>query len=100
MALKIAIVGAGPAGCMLARLLQHSDQAHNIDVKIYEGESSINYRSQGGTLDLHVKSTALFHLLVSASSYLTLYAQPDKPPSEPVVFSTSSSNMLATMARR
>ena len=51
MALKIAIIGAGPAGCMLARLLQHSDQ--RISVTIFEGEGSINFRSQGGTLDLH-----------------------------------------------
>lgn len=56
MPLTIAIIGAGPAGCMLARLLPHSKQADNIDVKIFEIEASINYRSQGGSLDLHVKS--------------------------------------------
>lgn len=56
MILKIAIVGAGPAGCALARLLQASDQHSNIEVTIFEGEGSINFRSQGGTLDLHVKT--------------------------------------------
>lgn len=56
MPLKIAIIGAGPAGCTLARLLQASDQHDNIEVAIFEGEGSLNFRSQGGTLDLHVKT--------------------------------------------
>ncbi|KAL9096303.1 MAG: hypothetical protein Q9165_001300 [Trypethelium subeluteriae] len=46
---KIAIIGAGPAGCMLARLLHQRD----IPVTIFEGEVSPDFRSQGGTLDLH-----------------------------------------------
>ncbi|OJJ43518.1 hypothetical protein ASPZODRAFT_894527 [Penicilliopsis zonata CBS 506.65] len=50
MPLKIAIVGAGPAGCMLARLLQ---QQPNVSVTVFESEPSIDYRSQGGSLDLH-----------------------------------------------
>ncbi|KAK3722522.1 hypothetical protein LTR37_002514 [Vermiconidia calcicola] len=54
MILKIAIIGAGPSGCMLARLLQHSKQ--DISVTVFEGEASIDFRSQGGTLDLHVKT--------------------------------------------
>jgi 2-polyprenyl-6-methoxyphenol hydroxylase-like FAD-dependent oxidoreductase len=57
MGLKIAIVGAGPAGCLLARLLKH--QANNdtdIDITIFESEKSIDYRSQGGTLDLRAKT--------------------------------------------
>ena len=55
MGLKIAIVGAGPAGCMLARLLKHRSN-NDIDITIFESEKSIDYRSQGGTLDLHVKT--------------------------------------------
>lgn len=54
MVLKIAIVGAGPAGCMLARLLQHSKQP--VEVAIFESEGSIDFRSQGGGLDLHEKT--------------------------------------------
>jgi len=46
---KIAIIGAGPAGCTLARLLHLA----SIPVIVFEGEASPNYRSQGGTLDLH-----------------------------------------------
>jgi 2-polyprenyl-6-methoxyphenol hydroxylase-like FAD-dependent oxidoreductase len=46
--LRIAIIGAGPAGCTLGRLLHTA----NIRFTIFEGESSPNTRSQGGTLDL------------------------------------------------
>ncbi|KAI7513432.1 putative oligopeptide transporter [Hortaea werneckii] len=54
MSTSIAIIGAGPAGCMLARLLTHSQ--HEIEVTIFEGESSLDFRSQGGTLDLHAST--------------------------------------------
>ena len=46
---KIAIIGGGPAGCMLARLLHLA----SIPATVFESEESPNYRSQGGTLDLH-----------------------------------------------
>lgn len=47
--LRIAIIGAGPAGSTLARLLTRA----SIPVTIFEGESSMSVREQGGTLDLH-----------------------------------------------
>lgn len=56
---KIAIIGAGPTGCMLARLLLRLSSSANIQpltIHIYESESSPDYRSQGGTLDLHPKT--------------------------------------------
>ncbi|KAK6716344.1 hypothetical protein SNK04_007293 [Fusarium graminearum] len=46
---KIAIIGAGPAGCLLARLLHLA----GTEVTVFEGEDHPNFRSQGGTLDLH-----------------------------------------------
>ena len=46
---RIAIIGAGPAGTTLARLLIRA----SIPVTIFEGETSIGVRGQGGTLDLH-----------------------------------------------
>jgi len=51
--LKVAIIGAGPAGCTLALLLQENP---SIQVTIFEAEESANSRSQGGTLDLHDKT--------------------------------------------
>lgn len=49
---KIAIIGAGPAGCMLARLLLCA----NIPTTIFEAEDSFDIRSQGGGLTLHTKT--------------------------------------------
>ncbi|KAK0511598.1 hypothetical protein JMJ35_006171 [Cladonia borealis] len=54
---KIAIVGAGPAGCILARLLQPL----KVDLTIFESDPSPNIRAQGGTLDLH-EETGLYAL--------------------------------------
>ena len=48
--LKVAIIGSGPAGCTLARILGRES---NVQVTVFEAESSINTRAQGGTLDLH-----------------------------------------------
>jgi 2-polyprenyl-6-methoxyphenol hydroxylase-like FAD-dependent oxidoreductase len=48
----VVIVGAGPGNLILARILQ----LKGVEVKVYEREESINARSQGGTLDLHVES--------------------------------------------
>jgi 2-polyprenyl-6-methoxyphenol hydroxylase-like FAD-dependent oxidoreductase len=49
---RVAIVGAGPGGLILARILQ----LKGVEVQVYERESSIDDRSQGGSLDLHVES--------------------------------------------
>ncbi|KAF7186852.1 Monooxygenase asqM [Pseudocercospora fuligena] len=54
MPYNIAIVGAGPAGSVLARLLLNSDK--QIKVTIFEAEAGIDFRSQGGSLDLHEKT--------------------------------------------
>jgi 2-polyprenyl-6-methoxyphenol hydroxylase-like FAD-dependent oxidoreductase len=49
---QIAIVGGGPGGLTLARLLQQSGAA----VRVYERDRSRHERVQGGTLDLHDES--------------------------------------------
>lgn len=49
---KIAIVGGGPGGLTLARLLQLG----GANVKVYERDLNKDVRVQGATLDLHVES--------------------------------------------
>ncbi|MEA5460318.1 NAD(P)/FAD-dependent oxidoreductase [Arcicella sp. LKC2W] len=49
---KIAIVGGGPGGLTLARLLQ----LKGVDVKVYERDIDKNARVQGSPLDLHKES--------------------------------------------
>jgi len=49
---KIAIVGGGPGGLTLARLLQ----MHGADVAVYERDQSREARVQGSALDLHEDS--------------------------------------------
>jgi len=49
---KIAVVGGGPGGLILARLLQ----LQNVDVAVYERDADKNARVQGAPLDLHENS--------------------------------------------
>src|SRR3978361_299185 len=49
---KIAVVGAGPGGLTLARLLQQS----GAQVSVYERDQSRSARVQGSALDLHEDS--------------------------------------------
>ncbi|MEU0795245.1 FAD-dependent monooxygenase [Amycolatopsis sp. NPDC005961] len=53
--MKIAIVGAGPGGLALARVLH----VHGFEAVVYERESSRDARGQGGMLDIHSGQQAL-----------------------------------------
>jgi tetracycline resistance monooxygenase len=46
---KVAIIGAGPVGLTMARMLQQ----HQVDVTVYERDKDPHARIWGGTLDLH-----------------------------------------------
>lgn len=46
---QVAIIGGGPAGLTLARLLQQQ----GVNVKVYERDVDQHVRQQGSTLDLH-----------------------------------------------
>ena len=50
--MKIAIIGGGPGGLTLARLLQQK----GFEVKVYERDADRHVRIQGGALDLHEES--------------------------------------------
>jgi 2-polyprenyl-6-methoxyphenol hydroxylase-like FAD-dependent oxidoreductase len=49
---RIAIIGGGPGGLVLTRILQ----INGLHATIYEREASPNERQQGGSLDLHPES--------------------------------------------
>lgn len=53
--MSIAIVGAGPGGLALARVLH----VNGIDAVVYERQSSRDARDQGGMLDIHSGQRAL-----------------------------------------
>lgn len=50
--LRIAVVGAGPAGLALARLLQ----VRGVEATVYERDAGPDARRQGGSLDLRPDS--------------------------------------------
>ena len=51
-ALSVAVVGGGPGGLTLARILQRN----GINPIVFEREASVSERPQGGTLDMHQES--------------------------------------------
>lgn len=46
---KVAIIGAGPVGLTMAKLLQQN----GVEVTVYERDENVQTRISGGTLDLH-----------------------------------------------
>lgn len=50
---QVAIVGGGPAGLTLARLLQLQNDSNSFSITVYERDAHRDIRVQGATLDLH-----------------------------------------------
>uniref|UniRef100_A0AAU2VS99 Flavin-dependent monooxygenase n=1 Tax=Streptomyces sp. NBC_00008 TaxID=2903610 RepID=A0AAU2VS99_9ACTN len=79
--MTIAIVGAGPGGLALARVLH----VKGIDATVYERESSRAARGQGGMLDIHSGQRALreaglidrFHALARGAGQDMRLLEPD-----------------------
>ncbi|MFJ1896886.1 FAD-dependent oxidoreductase [Streptomyces sp. NPDC088115] len=79
--MTIAIVGAGPGGLALARVLH----VNGIDATVYERESSRDARGQGGMLDIHSGQRALreaglidrFHALARGEGQDMRLLEPD-----------------------
>ncbi|CAO3587101.1 unnamed protein product [Absidia cylindrospora] len=57
---QIAIIGGGPGGLALARILQLGDKTEQYSIKVYERDVDANVRIQGGPLDLHEDSGQIF----------------------------------------
>jgi 2-polyprenyl-6-methoxyphenol hydroxylase-like FAD-dependent oxidoreductase len=109
--MRTAIVGAGPAGLTLARILH----VHGIETSVYERDPSPHARSQGGTLDLHPESgqyaleaaglAEQFHALArsegeehkifSPSGDLLVHHVPDAPGGRPEIDRTDLRDLLA-----
>lgn len=70
---KVVIIGAGPGGLTLARLLQ---QAH-VPLTIYEADPSRHTRNQGGTLDLHPSAGQLALKEAGLFSEFQKHARPE-----------------------
>lgn len=57
---QIAIIGGGPSGLSLARMLQVGDKTNQYVVKVYERDLNAHVRIEGGSLDLHEDSGQIF----------------------------------------
>lgn len=75
---KVAIIGAGPVGLTMARMLQ----LHQVDVTVYERDKDPHARIWGGTLDLH---QATGQQTLQAAGLLDQYFAMAKPMGRRVV---------------
>ncbi len=70
---RIAIVGGGPGGLMLARLLQ----IRGFDPIVFERDPDRDHRQQGGSLDLHVDTGQRALRLAGLEQAFLAHARPE-----------------------
>lgn len=71
--IRVAIVGAGPAGLILASLLQ----TNNINCTVFELDNETLAKDQGGTLDLHPRGGQLALREAGLLEEFKKYARPE-----------------------
>ncbi|WP_404712298.1 FAD-dependent oxidoreductase [Sphingomonas sp. MMS24-J13] len=71
--LRIAIVGGGPGGLMLARLLQ----MRGVAATVFERDSHADERPQGGSLDLHAETGQRAMALAGLEAAFRAAARPE-----------------------
>ena len=79
MAPKIAILGAGPSGLLLARLLHLYISPTPGTLTLFESDPSASHRTQGGTLDLH---TATGQAALQAAGLYNAFLSHARPEAE------------------
>ena len=70
---RVGIVGGGPGGLMLARLLQQG----GIDVTVFERDAHAGERPQGGSLDLHAETGQRAMRLAGLEAEFAAAARPE-----------------------
>jgi 2-polyprenyl-6-methoxyphenol hydroxylase-like FAD-dependent oxidoreductase len=84
---KIAIVGGGPGGLTLARLLQ----MNGADVTVYERDVNRNVRVQGATLDLHQESGLK---ALSAAGLMDAFKANYRPGADKMIVTDKHANVV------
>ena len=84
---KIAIVGGGPGGLTLARLLQ----MNGADVKVYERDLNKDARMQGATLDLHEESGLK---ALDEAGLMSAFAENYRPGADRMCITDKKANIL------
>ncbi|MEJ0023936.1 MAG: FAD-dependent monooxygenase [Alphaproteobacteria bacterium] len=70
---RIAIIGGGPGGLMLARLLQ----SRGVAATVFERDPHAAYRPQGGSLDLHAETGQRALRLAGLEAEFLAHARPE-----------------------
>jgi 2-polyprenyl-6-methoxyphenol hydroxylase-like FAD-dependent oxidoreductase len=84
---QVAIIGGGPGGLTLARLLQQQ----GVPVKVYERDADPHVRQQGSTLDLHYDSGLK---AITVAGLLDEFKQRYRPGADRSVVVDSQMNVL------